>query len=106
MASKCGCSGNSCSCKVIAGRGVKVRGTGAQNNPIVIDAFPLSLSVQDSTSVDMTLTGTGTQADPWIISANVSDLGVAGKWKMWSGTQVAYDAIVTKDNQTLYAITG
>ena len=26
------------------------------------------------------------------------------KWKMWTGTQAAYDAIATKDNNTLYVI--
>ena len=106
MPSKCGCAGGSCGCKVIAGRGTKVHGTGAQNNPIVIDAYPMSLSVTDTTTVDMHLTGTGSTSDPWIISADIANVGMGDKWKMWSGTQVAYDALGVKDTQTLYAITG
>jgi hypothetical protein len=27
-------------------------------------------------------------------------------WKQWSGTQAAYDAITTKDTNTLYVVTG
>jgi len=106
MASKCGCAGNSCSCKFVAGRGVRLRGSGAQNNPIVIDAYPMSLAVQDSTTIDLTLTGDGTQGNPWSIKADLIGSSVATKWQMWSGTQAAYDALPTKDVNTLYAITG
>lgn len=102
---KCGCSGGSCSCKIIAGRGVKVRGSGAQNNPIIIDAYPISMAVQDSSTVDMTLSGAGTQASPWVISADISDVGTAGKWKLWEGSQTDYDALGSTDSETLYAIT-
>lgn len=106
MASKCGCAGNSCSCKVIAGRGAKVRGTGAQNNPIVIDALPMSLAVQNSPTVNMVLTGTGSQADPWSITAHVAPSLDASKWGMWLGTQTEYDALGVYDQNTLYGITG
>lgn len=106
MASKCGCAGNSCSCKVIAGRGARVRGTGAQNNPIVIDALPMSLAEQDSTTVNITITGTGSVADPWKIRADVSATLMADKWGFWVGTQAEYDALLAWDDHTLYGITG
>ena len=106
MASKCGCAGNSCSCKVIAGENAKVRGTGAQNNPIIIDALPMSLSVQDTTTVDLTLTGSGSVSNPWELTAVVAGGTFGGKWERWSGTQAQYNAIVTKDPDTLYGITG
>jgi hypothetical protein len=106
MARRCGCSGSSCSCKVIAGRGARVRGSGSQNDPIVIDALPLSLAVQDSVTVDMSLTGTGVEADPYIISAAVEEGVYDGKWTRWSGTQTAYNALGVYDAETLYLITG
>ena len=106
MASKCGCAGNSCSCKVIAGRGAKVHGTGAQNNLIVIDALPMSLAVSPTGTVLMSLTGNGSQSSPWILEANVSTAILDETWNVWVGTQSQYNALGTYDQQTLYGITG
>lgn len=103
---RCGCSGGSCGCKVVAGHGVQVRGTGTADNPYAIDAFPLSITVQDSSSIDLTLTGSGTPSDPFIISGEVDGPSIAGKWASWSGTQVEYDALGSYDPDTLYLITG
>jgi polygalacturonase len=56
--------------------------------------------------------GTTPIAKPTAVSAAVAmqNLGLgstlATAWLMWTGTQVQYDAIVTKDPNTLYAITG
>ena len=106
MASKCGCAGNSCSCKVIAGRGAKVRGTGAQNNPIVIDALPMSLAPQDSSTINVTITGSGSVSDPWKVKGDVIGSFLADKWGLWVGTQTEYDALLAWDDNTLYVITG
>lgn len=106
MASKCGCAGNSCSCKVIAGRGARVRGTGAQNNPIVIDALPMSLTGSTTTTVSTVVTGAGSTASPWVVTANVLPEMFANKWSIWVGTQAEYDALLVYDPETLYGITG
>jgi hypothetical protein len=102
---KCGCAGGACGCKVIAGRGAQVRGTGAVNNPYVIDAFPMSLSVQTSETVALTLTGIGTAALPWSIEADVLPGVLASKLNFWVGTQAEYDALGSYDGGTLYGIT-
>lgn len=33
------------------------------------------------------------------------DAGLAGKWTRWVGTQAQYDALPTKDPNTLYVVT-
>lgn len=67
----CGCGDAVCNCVVQGGTNVQVQGDGSNGNPYVISATPAALQVQDTTSVDHTLTGTGTQADPWILSSTV-----------------------------------
>lgn len=101
---RCGCSGSTCGCRVTAGHGVEVRGAGSIDNPYVIDAYPLSITVQDSSSIDLTLTGTGTPSDPYVISGEVAGPGIDGKWDKWSGTQAEYDALGSTDPDTLYLI--
>jgi len=101
----CGCAGSSCSCTIIAGRGARVRGAGTLNNPYVIDAFPMSLVVQDSPSVDLSLSGSGTAASPWVVTATVGGDIFDSKWGMWSGNQAAYDALGSYDSGTLYLVT-
>lgn len=103
---RCGCAGDSCSCLVVAGRGARVTGKGTVNDPYIIDAYPMSLTVVDSGSVDLTLTGSGLAGDPWVISAVVGGSELDAKWTAWSGTQAEYDAIVTPDDGTLYGVTG
>ncbi|MFJ3249046.1 hypothetical protein [Streptomyces sp. NPDC086782] len=73
--SDCGCS-RRCTCSVTAGSGVTVEGRGSKTNPYVISAGggaaePTALSVTDTPTVDLTLTGTGTTADPYNVTADV-----------------------------------
>lgn len=42
---KCGCSGESCSCLIVAGNGVVVGGTGNASSPYVISFTPQEVSV-------------------------------------------------------------
>lgn len=102
---RCGCSGSACGCKIVAGHGVEVRGTGSNDNPYIIDAYPLSITVQDSSTIDLTLTGTGVTGDPFVISADIAGPGIDGRWKRWVGDQAAYDALGSWDSDTLYLIT-
>lgn len=100
----CGCKGSTCSCRVVAGSNVKITGIGDANRPIRIDALPLSLSPQNSSTIDIFLTGSGSQEDPWVARAELSALALSGKWSKWSGTQAAYDALGSWDVNTLYMI--
>ncbi|MGA5202807.1 hypothetical protein [Streptomyces variegatus] len=70
---KC-CGARSCSCTVTAGPGTTVDGDGSPTNPYVISAgagTPTALGVTDTPTVDLALTGTGSAADPYDVSATV-----------------------------------
>lgn len=65
------CQGATCACKVSAldGGHMVVSGSGQANDPFVLSA-DVDLGVVDNLIFDMTLNGTGTEADPWLISVN------------------------------------
>jgi hypothetical protein len=103
---RCGCSGTSgCSCVVTGGAGIGVSGSGTGPDPYVIDATGTSitgtLTVVDTSTVDLTLAGSGSVSDPYKLSADaaleVADLTdvatgspAAGDTLLWDGTQWVY----------------
>lgn len=103
---RCGCSGSSgCSCVVTGGAGVEVSGSGTGPDPYVIDATGTSITgtigVTDTSTVDLTLTGSGSVSDPYNLSADaaleVADLTdvatgapATGDTLLWDGTQWVY----------------
>lgn len=77
MASRlCGCAAAQCNCVLEAGNGISVIGAGSPDNPYIITAEEQNLVdrfvVQDTSSIDLTLTGSGTTADPFILSGTTS----------------------------------
>jgi hypothetical protein len=101
----CNCTQSGCECSVRAGAGIIVTGTGSASNPFVIssDSVVDSLSVMDTPSLDLnmtngvisgavrlgtllrvadtanldlTLTGAGTDASPFILSGALKGLDV------------------------------
>jgi hypothetical protein len=68
---RCGCSGSTCSCKVIGGGLVNVSGSGSAANPYTI-SVEQAFSVSDSSTVDLTMTGTGSAGDPYTLSADAA----------------------------------
>lgn len=76
MARRCGCASGSCSCVVTGGDGVEVSGSGSTSDPYVIDAADVALTgklqVQDSDTIDLTLAGEGTVAEPYILTADAA----------------------------------
>lgn len=103
---RCGNCGGSCGCQVIAGQSAIVRGTGSATDPYRVDLIPLALVVQNSGTVELELTGSGTEEDPFVITANLTGTEIDGKWSQWEGTQVEYDALGSWDDGTLYLVTG
>jgi hypothetical protein len=67
------CGAKRCNCAVTAGPGVTVSGNGSRSTPYVITAAssPTALGVTDSATVDLTLDGSGTAADPYDVHADV-----------------------------------
>ena len=76
MARNCNCSGSTCGCQVMAGTGIAVTGIGTAADPFVITntgaSLAQALSVQDTSTLDLVKTGSGTNLDPTIISGNVT----------------------------------
>jgi len=99
---RCGCSGSTCSCLVTAGSGVAVSGTGTEANPYVIDVVGSDIAgtfaVADTSTVDMNLAGSGSTADPYVLSATATlaltalsditsgDVPASGDVPVWNGS--------------------
>ena len=67
------CDGSgTCSCVIHAGRGMTERGSGTAQDPLYLDVVTQDfIGVVDTRTIDMTMTGAGTDADPRIISADL-----------------------------------
>lgn len=70
---RCNCSGNTCNCLVVAGAGIEVSGSGTPANPYLVSLtapdIGETIRVNDTESVNLTLTGAGTPSDPLTLSA-------------------------------------
>lgn len=67
--SRCGCAGSSCDCALIAGPGAIVSGLGTVAHPYVISADKGDLNVVDTPTVNLTLTGTGSSTNGYLLAA-------------------------------------
>lgn len=102
----CSCAGIGAGPTIIrGGPGIDVAGSGVPADPFVLsaassDALALALAVRDSPTVDLTLSGTGTTDDPYVLrgdtsgASNLRGLGdvsatpavVQGAVPLWMGT--------------------
>lgn len=76
MARNCNCAGGQCGCLVTGGTAITVTGTGTANDPYVIvntgAALGTAIQVNDTTTLNLTKAGAGTNADPIILSGDVT----------------------------------
>jgi hypothetical protein len=74
---RCDCTGNTCGCRIQAGAGIAVIGSGTKVDPFIVsrDASSDSINTQifgdTTTTVKITKLGSGTTVDPTIIQADV-----------------------------------
>jgi hypothetical protein len=72
----CGCAGNVCSCLIVSGTGIQISGTGTSANPYIVNSTSSSITgmlrVSDTPSLDMSMSGVGSDADPYNISGVVA----------------------------------
>lgn len=71
-----GCQDNTCSCKVVAGNGVTVTGSGSPGNPYTVSAdsagLAQSFKVNDTPTVNLSLFGSGTPEQPFTLQAEAT----------------------------------
>ena len=67
---RCGCSGTTCSCRVIGGGQVVVTGSGSAANPYIV-SVESAITVADTGTLDLSITGSGTSGDPYVLSGDV-----------------------------------
>jgi hypothetical protein len=90
------CGGASCACKIEAGAHVSVTGVGSAQDPFVVVA-DIDLAVLDNSVFNMTLTGTGSSANPWTVSvgfaatAQLNDLPDVSNAAPSNGDVLAYN---------------
>jgi hypothetical protein len=99
----CGCGNAGCACIIQPGAGIAVTGSGSTTDPYVIESTISGLSqfltVLDTPTVNLTLTGAGTVADPLLLRAastlkltdlkDVADPGggpAVGESPVWTGS--------------------
>lgn len=67
---KCGCAGQGGSVVFEDTPSVEITGAGTPQNPYRIDVRQLYLETFDTATIDMVLSGTGSETDPYVVSAN------------------------------------
>lgn len=88
---KCGCSGQACSCAIVAGSNIEITGTGSATNPFRISSRPLNVQVADTATINMHLTGDGSVTNPFTVSADYIGTVEPPDWtpaesRTWSGS--------------------
>lgn len=98
---KCGCGGGTCSCIITAGRGTQVKGNGTLTNPYVIESDTMVLNVTDTATINLTLSGSGLAADPYVVKADFVGTLMPPNFqdsesRNWSGAVSLADVTVPK----------
>lgn len=84
---RCGCAANgeACACLIVDGSNTTVTGDGSSTTPYKVNVAVSSvvLQVQDTPSIDLSLSGLGTPASPWLLQAD----------RVGFGTQADYTTV-------------
>lgn len=97
------CGDGGCSCRILAGEGITITGSGTLGNPYLVSSdfsgLASAFQVNDTPTVNLTIRGAGTPSDPLILSADssvklteLSDVDdpeggpVAGESPVWIGS--------------------
>lgn len=69
---RCGCSSSTCNCQIIDGDNTEVAGNGTSDSPYQINVTvnDVVITVGDTPTIDMSIVGTGTPVNPFLITAN------------------------------------
>ena len=68
---RCGCGSDTCTCVVEGGVNATVSGTGTKSSPYRVNVTPALVTVTDTSTLDMAITGDGSQGTPYVISGSV-----------------------------------
>lgn len=106
---RCGCSGDSCACSLVAGQRVTITGTGSAQNPLRISADPVRIITSDTDTIAFTTTGEGTIESPYSISADFIGSTEPPDWtpaesRTWSGSVSLTD--ISSPRTVRVALTG
>jgi hypothetical protein len=75
---RCGCVDTNCGCTLVEGGGIGIFGSGSMNNPYIVNRKTSTANVRaaviDSPTLDLSLTGSGTEGDPFVLSANATSV--------------------------------
>ena len=70
------CGDGGCSCRILAGEGITITGSGTLGNPYKVSSdfsgLASAIQVNDTPTVNLTIRGAGTPEDPLILSADSS----------------------------------
>lgn len=97
------CQGATCACKIaVASDGhMIVTGSGSANDPFLLSA-DVALAVQDNNQFDLTLSGAGDSADPWVLetayasTAKLTNMPDVNAPAPTNGQVLGYDAASSK----------
>lgn len=68
---RCGCASALCTCTIVGdGDNVDVSGLGSASNPYTIAVTPAKVTVANTGTINMGVTGDGSVAHPYVVSAN------------------------------------
>lgn len=65
---RCKCRSDICGCDIRPGAGIRMSGAGTPSSPLYVEAVPTSLAVQDTPTLDLSVTGVGDEQTPYVLS--------------------------------------
>jgi hypothetical protein len=73
----CNCKNSTCSCRLDDGNGISISGLGTSRNPYRADISETTLTGGVTSSATVTVDGSGTPEDPWVVSIEAEGSAVS-----------------------------